>query len=225
MVQRGSCDFSATPIIIPRGQNHKPNTACGRVCKAVTPQREPEAKKPMAAGNTGGGVFTPEELIGWLRGVKPAPRTNLAHVPKPGSTAMEMRKRAAAALEEAERRERGEGQFQGEEEEEEEEGEEEYRPYYNFTPDDASGFDNVDGYDPGNLPNPNAQPGDYDYEVNQSGQVYEDFSFDKDTNPRLPIHQFKRLILDTIASVKVTALCCKVQPWHLPCASSTIISD
>ena len=161
----------------------------------------------MAARNTGGGVFTPDELINWLRGVKPKPRTDIAPMPKLGTLAMELSRREALEEEEAERQRRGQ---QGEEEEEEREEEEdyEYKPNYNFTPDDASKFDDVDGYDPGNLPNPNAQPGDYDYSVNQSAEVYNDFSFETDTNPELPIHRYRRDILDTIASGQVCECGC-----------------
>ncbi len=155
------------------------------------------------------GIFTSEELLGWLHGsTKPALRANLALIPPPGRVAHEMSLRVRAAEEEAERQERGEvlgGPNQQEEEEEEEEEEEdtEYKPNYNFTPDDASVFDNVENYDPGNLPNPNAQPGDHDYGVDQSVDIYNEFSFDNDKNPRLPIHRFKQEIVDTIASGQV----------------------
>ena len=154
----------------------------------------------MASKRAGGGVFTTEELLGWLHGVKPAPRKDLAHVPSPGSVAHQMRMRAKAAEEEARRQEKARLQV-----EEEEESEEilEYKPNYNFTPDDSSVFDNVEDYDPGNLPNPNAEPGDYDYQVDQSVEVYDDFVFEDDKNPSLPIHKFKDEILDTITSRQV----------------------
>lgn len=154
------------------------------------------------------GAFTSDELLAWLGCVKPSAnpekKREIYHVPRPGAVAYQMRLREEAERARKEKEARG---FNGEEEEEEEEEEREvealYEPHYNLTPDDERAFNFVDDYDPGNPTNPRAQPGDHDYGVDQSTAVYSEFSFEEDSNPRLPIHAYRREILDTINAGQV----------------------
>lgn len=163
----------------------------------------------MATGRSGvpvGGVgaFTTDELLNWFNTmgaeVPDVPTKNVATVPAPGTAKYKLKLQAQAA--EKERR-----ALEGEEEEEEEkddENEDESVPYeesFNQVPDD---WEYLDDFGPGRPTNPKAQPGDDDYEVDQLTSVYEDFSFENDTNPALPIHEFKDTILDTISSREVS---------------------
>lgn len=54
--------------------------------------------------------------------------------------------------------------------------------------------------------NPNAQPGDDDYEVTVDEELYNNFSFETDLNPRLPIEDYKNEIVSTIETNQVTII-------------------
>lgn len=149
----------------------------------------------------GAGAFTTEELLAWLSGVKPTVKKDILYVPPAGAVAYNLRLREEAATAQREREARA---LVDEGEEEEDDDDAPYEPHYNLNPDDEEAFNFVDDYDPGNPTNPRAQPGDHDYGVDQSTDVYGEFSFDKDGNPRLPIHEFKEEILDTINAGQVT---------------------
>lgn len=162
----------------------------------------------MAAGE---GAFSTEELLAWLGCVKPTvpvKKKEIYHVPRPGTLAYQLRLREEAERAQKEKETRELNGFEEEEEEEEErEAEAFYEPHYNLTPDDERAFNFVGDYDPGNPTNPRAQPGDHDYEVEQSVSVYSEFSFEEDNNPRLPIHDYKREILETISENQVRRPC------------------
>lgn len=153
----------------------------------------------------GVGAFSTDELLAWLGCVKPSvpaqKKKEIYHVPAPGAVAYNLRLRAEAA--EAQREREARELNEVEEEEYFEEEHEGYEPHYNINPDDEKAFNFVDAYDAGNPTNPRAKPGDHDYGVDQSTDVYAEFSFEEDNNPRLPIHEYKREILDTIEAGQV----------------------
>lgn len=60
-------------------------------------------------------------------------------------------------------------------------------------------------FGPGKATNPNARPGDDDYDVTISDSLSK-FSFDIDHNPRLPIEDFKEEIVATIEANPVTLI-------------------
>lgn len=153
------------------------------------------------------GAFSTDELLAWLGMVKPdavskEKKKEVYHVPPPGAVAYGMRLKAEAAREQREREVRELNEVEEEEEEDLDDGLN-YEPHYNIKPDDEKAFNYVDEYDPGNPTNPRALPGDHDYTVDQSTDVYNDFSFEEDHNPRLPIHDHKREILNTINAGQV----------------------
>lgn len=149
----------------------------------------------------GVGAFTTDELLAWLCGVKPTIKKDILHVPPAGAVAYNMRLREEAAA--AQREKEVRALKEEEEEEDDDDPDAPYEPHYNLNPDDEEAFNFVDDYDPGNPTNPRAQPGDHDYAVDQSTDVYGEFSFDEDSNPQLPIHEFKQEILDTINAGQV----------------------
>jgi hypothetical protein len=162
----------------------------------------------MASVNVG--AFSNDELLAWLGMVKPgaAPKEKkkeVYRVPPPGAHAYSLRLKAEAAQAQKEKEARELYEVEDEDEEEDKEDLEEsgYEPHYNFDPDNEEAFNYVDDYDPGNPTNPRAQPGDHDYAVDQSTDVYQEFSFEEDNNPRLPIHDHKREIIDTINANQV----------------------
>lgn len=147
------------------------------------------------------GAFNTEDLLAWFSSVSPSSsvprRQDLFVVPPTGTVGHNLRRKAEK--EERERRGRQEREPPMRVETTT------YVPDYNTVPDDEKAFDYVDEYDvgPGNPTNPNALPGDYDYAVSQSTDVYDQFNFNVDNNPRLPIHQHKNQILGTIESGQV----------------------
>lgn len=158
----------------------------------------------------GVGAFSTDELLAWLGMVKPGAvskekRKEVYRVPPPGAVAYNMRlkEEAAQAQKEKEARELNEVEVEEEEEEDEEDVYNGYEPHYNLMPDNEEAFNYIGDYDPGNPTNPRAQPGDHDYAVDQSTNVYEDFSFEDDDNPMLPIHDHKREILDNVNAGQV----------------------
>lgn len=155
----------------------------------------------------GVGAFTTAELLAWFKGVDPTvpknpQRTNYLRVAPAGAVGYNLRLKAEAATAQRERE-----MYEQEDEYEEPEPTQFPPNYYNSIPDDEEAFDYVDDYDPGNPINPKATPGDHDYGVDQSTDVYEEFSFEDDKNPRLPIHDYKREILSTISAGQVW--CCR----------------
>ena len=171
------------------------------------------------------GAFTTDELLAWLSGVKPTARQkkNVVNPPPPGTLAyhkqLQAEEEARAKREKEARRLREEREEEDGQEEEDDEDEGvalngSNRPHYNLKPDDEEAF-NFEGdyYDPGNPTNPKAQPGDHDYAVDQSTDVFLDFSFDKDENPTLPIHQFRQEILSNIESGQVLLVVGGVACW------------
>ena len=154
------------------------------------------------------GAFSTDELLAWLGMVKPdsipkEKKKEVYRVPPPGAVAYGLRLKAEAAQARREKEAR-ELCVEEEEEEDKEIGENGYEPHYNFDPDNEEAFNYVDDFDPGNPTNPRAQPGDHDYAVDQSTAVFGGFSFEEDNNPRLPIHDHKREILDTISAGQVS---------------------
>lgn len=149
------------------------------------------------------GSFTTEDLMGWFKSVAPSsavPRKpNILSIPPPGAVEYQfVRQQQESARREQEREDHQNGFA-------EEAEATSYVPDYNTAPDDEKAFDYVEEYDvgPGNPTSPNAQPGDHDYAVNQSTDVYEEFTFHMDRNPALPIHKFKEEILLAIESGQV----------------------
>ena len=149
------------------------------------------------------GSFTTEDLLGWFSSLAPSSavprRPGLINVPPPGAVEHQFR----LQQQEAARREQEEKEDYRDPILEEAA---EYVPDYNTAPDDEKAFDYQDEYGigPGNPTNPNAQPGDYDYAVNQSTDVYEEFDFDVGKNPALPILEYKEEILQAIESGQVS---------------------
>ena len=140
----------------------------------------------------GRGIYSTEELLAWFGGVRPAKRAD--DVIRGGSARHSVRVHADEIVRPI-RRERSPAR------EEELDEPVQYEPHYNIKPDDEEGFNFED--DITRPRNPNAKPGDSDYDVDQSTSVYSDFSFNHDKNPVLPIHQYKRRILDAISSQQV----------------------
>ena len=64
----------------------------------------------------------------------------------------------------------------------------------------------ADAFPTGMDTNPNAEPGDDDYEYGASDTLYDQYSFDVDHSPRLPIADVKADILATIESNPVTII-------------------
>ena len=64
----------------------------------------------------------------------------------------------------------------------------------------------ADAFPTGLDTNPNAEPGDDDYEYGASDTLYDQYSFDVDHSPRLPIRDVKADILATIESNPVTII-------------------
>ena len=153
------------------------------------------------------GAFSTEDLLSWFKSV--APVSSLANkvpsnaLPAPrGAVAYQFMQQEREAL----RREQEQERLLKESSEEEEEESFGYIPDYNTAPDDERAFDCVEDYDigPGNPTNPKAQPGDDDYAVNLSTDVYEQFEFDINKNPTLPIHRCKEEILEAIENSQVS---------------------
>lgn len=166
--------------------------------------------------NAGGvGAFTTEDLLGWFKSV--APSSSVARkpdlpMPAPaGAVAYRYMKqqRDAARKEQEEKWARERGRRDEQEYEEEPAA---YHPTYNTDPDDGIAFSYVDEYDldPGNPTNPSALPGDHDYEVNKSTDVYDEFPFDLAKNPNLPIHEYQEDILQAIDRGQVGMRCLKI---------------
>lgn len=152
------------------------------------------------------GAYTTEELLGWFRGIVPDVRQKKdimsVDVPVAGKAKDDLMRReyGAAAVQEYNR-------DSGGEEENGDPSSPNYEPQYNLNPDDEETFDFNEDFDPGNPTNPKAKPGDHDYGVDwQSTDVYNDFLFEEDNNPRLPIHEYESEILETIRSNKVRPL-------------------
>lgn len=142
------------------------------------------------------GAFTTDELLAWLGGVKPTvpTKTNVLRVAPAGAVAYNMRLREEEALR----------QSAHHQEDEEEDPAVPYEPHYNLSPDDEESFDLVDEMIPGRPTNPAAKPGDYDYAVDQSTDLYEMFPFKENSCPRLPIHSYREEILGQIGAEQVS---------------------
>ena len=82
---------------------------------------------------------------------------------------------------------------------------------YNFDDDkkDSDDEDFEDDFDvpfgPGRATNPNARPGDDDYEVSAS-DPFANFSFTTDHNPRLPIEEYREEIISVVEANPVTLI-------------------
>ena len=82
---------------------------------------------------------------------------------------------------------------------------------YNFDDDkrDSDDEDFEDDFDvsfgPGRATNPNARPGDDDYEVSTTNP-FANFSFDIDHNPRLPIEDYREEIISVVEANPVTLI-------------------
>lgn len=150
------------------------------------------------------GAYTTEELLGWFSGVIPTVRA------RENTVSLDMPV-LGEARDELMRREYGvqtqDGDGDSGEEEVDDVSSFNYEPHYNLNPDDDQAFDFDDNFGSGNPTNPKAKPGDHDYGVDQLSEVvYNDFSFQEDNNPRLPVHEHQTEILDTIKANKVTVI-------------------
>ena len=151
-----------------------------------------------------GGAYTTEELLGWFRGIIPNERQKKdvvgVDMPVLGKAKDElMRREYGIGIREDDQRSRREKEC---------EDPSNYEPHYNLSQDDDS-FQFDEDLDPGNPTNPRAKPGDHDYGVDkQSTAAYDNFSFEEDKNPHLPIHEHEREILTTIWNNKVVLLFC-----------------
>ena len=146
------------------------------------------------------GAFSTEELLAWfnLSNTTPAaPKKNVVQVPPLGNAKHTLKLSLQAEIAKTQPEPR-----RIHEVEEEPLEAVPYQPSYNLKPDDEEAFDFVADFSPGKPINPKACPGDDDYFVDQSTEVYKDFTFKPDTIT-LPIHDHKTEILDTINANQV----------------------
>ncbi len=145
------------------------------------------------------GSFTTQEVLDWFKGVQPTGplKTNVVDVPPQGNVRHEFLRRFGSFSTPKDE----EGSNNYEEDDDDIAAPIPYTPQYNLKPDDQEAFKD---FGPGNTINPLAKPGDSDYGVDQSTDVYNDFSFEMDSNPRLPIHEYREEILNAIEGKKVS---------------------
>ena len=158
-----------------------------------------EGKEGRAINFEMEGAFTTEELLGWFNGVMPPSRV------KKNAVKMEMPVTNDSMVNGNHLS--GEADWRGEVAVEIVEGASS-EPCYNLDPDDGVAFQFDDNFGPGNPTNPSARPGDHDYGVDQNSKaIFEDFSFEEDNNPILPVHDHHDEILHTIRDNEVRTCC------------------
>ncbi len=167
----------------------------------------------MADGSIG--AYTTAELLGWFQGIVPTERAKKnvigTDVPVMGLAREEfmVKEYGTAYNFEGDVRKGTTGTAVRLPDSDEEDFEDafSYEPRYNLLPEDEAFVDDDEEEDfgPGRPINPSAKPGDHDYGVDENiSAICEDFSFDEDRSPRLPVHDYQREILRTINDNKVS---------------------
>ena len=165
----------------------------------------------MADGSIG--AYTTAELLGWFRGVVPAERvkkdtigTDIPVMGKVREEFMEREYGRAYDIDGEVSGRRGVAARPPDSDDDDLDVSFSHEPRYNIHPEeDLSFIEDEDDFGPGKPINPNAKPGDHDFAVDENlSEVYDDFSFTEDKNPRLPVHDHYVEILDTIKNSKVS---------------------
>lgn len=76
-------------------------------------------------------------------------------------------------------------------------------PQYNLQ---LYGSNEIEDCTPGREPNPNARPGDDDYQVSMVNHLYENYNFEVNETPELPITQHREKVVSTIEANQVTII-------------------